>query len=117
VNTLSKIAPRLKCLVLMLSSDRDGEVVNAARAIGRTLQSAGTDWHDLAKHLVAEPPHNTKKSDAVDWRVMHSFCLQRASLLNPREQQFINDLCRWRGALTSKQRSWLEAIHDRLYAA
>jgi hypothetical protein len=68
MNTLSKIAPRLKCLLLMLHA-------------------------------------------------MHSFCLQRASFLNPREQQFINDLCRWRGALTSKQRSWLEAINDRLHAA
>jgi hypothetical protein len=30
---LSKIAPRLKCLLLMLSSEQPGEVFNVARAI------------------------------------------------------------------------------------
>jgi hypothetical protein len=45
---LDQIAPRLKKLLLMLSSDRDGEVVNAARLIGSTLQNAGRSWHDLA---------------------------------------------------------------------
>jgi hypothetical protein len=32
---------RFKKLVLMLSSDKDGEVVNAAHAIGRELRAAG----------------------------------------------------------------------------
>ena len=43
---------RLAKLVLMLSSDRDGEVVSAARAIGRTLRSGGTDWHAFAARLL-----------------------------------------------------------------
>ena len=35
-------------LLPMLSSDNDGEALSAARAIGRTLQSAGLSWQDLS---------------------------------------------------------------------
>lgn len=34
-------------LLPLLSSDKDGEVANTARAIGRALVAAGNDWHDL----------------------------------------------------------------------
>jgi hypothetical protein len=37
----------------MLGSSNDGEALNAARAIGRTLRSAGRDFHDLASALEA----------------------------------------------------------------
>jgi hypothetical protein len=56
---LDQIAPRLKKLLLMLSSERDGEVVNAARLIGTTLRRADSDWHDLAAGLL-ETPTNKK---------------------------------------------------------
>lgn len=45
---------RLRKCVLLLSSDQDGEVLAAARAIDRTLTSLGIDWHDLAD-AIAEP--------------------------------------------------------------
>ena len=35
---LAEIVPRLKALLLMLSSDRDGEVVAAGRAVGRAVK-------------------------------------------------------------------------------
>jgi hypothetical protein len=47
MNRLSPLVPRLEKLLLMLSSGSDGEVVSAARAIDRTLRTAGADWHDL----------------------------------------------------------------------
>jgi hypothetical protein len=37
----------------MLSSDKDGEVLATVRAIARTLNGAGLDWHDLAVMLSA----------------------------------------------------------------
>lgn len=41
----------LKKLVLMLSSEFDGEVVAAARAIGERLKRSGSDWHKFADHI------------------------------------------------------------------
>jgi hypothetical protein len=55
---IAQIAGRLRKLVLLLSSNRDGEVVGAARAIDRALRSAGCDWHDLIK-LLDRTPTNT----------------------------------------------------------
>ena len=53
---LSDAAPRLAKLLPMLSSDKAGEVVAAASAIGRTLASVGCDWHDLADRIGTTPP-------------------------------------------------------------
>jgi len=52
MTALAPIAPRLRKLLLMLSSSAPGEVVAAAGAIGRTLKDAGADWHDLAGGLL-----------------------------------------------------------------
>ena len=53
------VGMKLGRLVAMLSSPVAGEVVATAAAIGRTLDRAGMDWHDLAKRLTttaqAEP--------------------------------------------------------------
>ena len=44
-------APRLAKLLPLLGSDKPGEVVATANAIGRALKSCGADWHDLASML------------------------------------------------------------------
>jgi hypothetical protein len=133
---LDQIAPRLKKLLLMLSSDRDGEVVNAARLIGSTLQDAGRDWHDLAGALTAAAPQTRPKqppppprddhhgdgddhhgSRTIDWRDARDFCLKHRGRLRGRELEFCTDLTHWRGSLTEKQASWLTAIYRRLRRA
>ncbi len=49
---------KLGRLLPMLSSPVPGEVVATAAAIGRTLNRAGMDWHDLAKRLIVPAqPH------------------------------------------------------------
>ena len=53
MTTLAPVAPRLSKLLALLSSDHDGEVLAAARAIRRTLGSAGLSWHDLAAAITA----------------------------------------------------------------
>jgi hypothetical protein len=54
VRSLSpQVLNRLSQLLLMLSSEADGERANAAAAIGRLLSANGCDWHDLAKMLAA----------------------------------------------------------------
>src|SRR6266853_2908868 len=42
---------KLKKLIPMLASDKDGEVIAAVGAIKRTLQSGGSDFHDLVAKL------------------------------------------------------------------
>jgi hypothetical protein len=53
----SKLA---KCLRL-LSSDRDGEVIAAARALVGVLRSAGADVHDLAEQI--EQPNGGRQGE------------------------------------------------------
>ena len=65
MTALATIAPRLRKLLLMLSSSADGEVVGAARAIGRALRGAGADWHALAG-LLTEPLQPRKAPRADD---------------------------------------------------
>lgn len=48
------LARRLGKAVALLGSPADGEVIAAARAIGRTLDAAGMDWHGLAALVSAE---------------------------------------------------------------
>lgn len=44
----SELNERLAKLILMFASDKDGEVVNAVRAVGRSLEGDGLDFHYLA---------------------------------------------------------------------
>jgi hypothetical protein len=48
---LSLIAPKLANFLRLLASDKDGEVVAAARAMVRTLQGIGADIHDVADRV------------------------------------------------------------------
>jgi hypothetical protein len=124
IASLAQIAPRLKKLLLMLSSERDGEVVNAARLINTTLRGADADWHDLVAGLLtparaAQFAHdrNNQNNRDLDWHAMREFCLQHLHLLRPREHEFIMSLADWRGQLTEKQADWLNSIHARLKRA
>jgi hypothetical protein len=53
MSALPAVAIKIGKLIPMLSSPSDGEVVNTARAIERTLKGAGLNWHDLAKAFTA----------------------------------------------------------------
>ena len=52
-------ARRLGKAVALLGSPQDGEVVAAARAIERTLESAGMDWHGFAALVAAGAARQT----------------------------------------------------------
>lgn len=45
------VSDKLTKLIPLLGSDNDGEALGAARAIGRTLQAAGLDFHALADRI------------------------------------------------------------------
>jgi hypothetical protein len=51
VTDLASIESKLEKFILLLASDKDGEVVAAARALNRTLKSAKLDIHALADSI------------------------------------------------------------------
>lgn len=64
------IAPKLAKLLPLLASDHDHEVIATARAIGRTLASAGSDFHALAAALGPKP---------LDWSSLIEEAMARAA--------------------------------------
>ena len=106
------LTPRLGKLVVLLGSDRDGEVIGAARAIDRVLKSSGRDWHDLAATLSVPT-----SIPSADWRGEARFCAGNAQRLSERELDFLATLARYRSSPSGKQLSWLQSIADRLRGA
>jgi hypothetical protein len=56
------IARKVGSLIRLLSSPNDGEVLNAARGLVRTLETAGFDIHALEAHV--EKPNGNRLSEA-----------------------------------------------------
>jgi|RhiMetdeSRZDD1v2_1073273.scaffolds.fasta_scaffold07648_17 hypothetical protein len=108
---LAVIAPRLRKLILMLSSDYDAEIVTAARSIGRVLADAGSDWHQFAD-AVTQKTRTSILCD--DWRAMAQFCRGQAHRLTPREFDFINNIAMRGCEPSEKQWKWLRGIFSRL---
>ena len=52
----AEVATKLAKLLPVLSSNQDGEVIGAARAIDRVLKSANLDWHVLADIVSRSAP-------------------------------------------------------------
>jgi hypothetical protein len=119
ISDLASVAPRIGQLVRLLASDRDGEVVAAARALARTLKSVGADFHTLADlverpslgalELPAPRPESAGPADAAAWLRRYHW-----SRLNEKEQGFILQMMRWRGAPTERQSAWLGALVERM---
>ena len=65
-NGLCSVANKLGKLLRLLASDRDGEVVAAAKAITRTLAGADLDIHALAEGVETAADRNFSESDAQE---------------------------------------------------
>jgi hypothetical protein len=116
---------RIGKFLLLLGSDKPGEVVAAAAALCRTLKFDGHDLHDLVGALNGRVIYRDKivektkvvypKVEELSPREIAQLCLdQGTSRLNDRERQFLEDMSRRYGAPTPKQEAWLFAIHDKL---
>ena len=110
--------PRLAPLLGKLGSPHDGEVVAAARAIGRQLQRQGLGWNDLGRALGAGPVPALADPERERWAEMAEFCQRREELLTEREAAFVATMgrvLRRPGTRpTPKQAAWLIAIFGRL---
>lgn len=124
-NALSPIAERLGKLIPRLATDQDGEVIATARAIGRTLQSAGLDYHDLAQAVVTEPApvivyreRAASPSEPQCWSALARWCrVHDLGRLTPREREFVADMCAklvLDAKPTDKQANWLRSLYAKL---
>jgi hypothetical protein len=109
---LTPLAPKLGKLLLLLSSNRDGEVIAAARAIDKVLRGAGCDWHDLITTVL--PPATQSGSYPRSERSAIEWCFYHLHLLSSRDAHFIKGLKQQWTSLTDKQRAWLRDIVVRL---
>jgi hypothetical protein len=131
-------------LLKMLSSNSDGEVIAAARAILRTLAQEGADIHELAERVEGRKLSEAemqriydkafaagKKSvaatadfgDVTDGTSSPSFHEMACEImskengrLSPKERGFAEDMVRWcaRREPSEKQGKWLHAIYCRI---
>lgn len=124
MNALAPIAPRLVPLVRMLGSPVDGEALAACRAIGRTLDTAGLDFHDLADvveraalPVVVDQPRQeaSPAPELKPWQLTAMACI-RAGMgrLKPMELDFLRGMVHWPGEPSEKQARWLDAIASAL---
>jgi hypothetical protein len=118
--TALAIPPKIALLIPLLGSAVDGEVLGAARAIGRTLGAAGQDFHDFARAVL---PLTTTDQDRApargDWRADLHLAVAHINRLTEREQTFVANLAssaRWREP-SAKQQAWLSNIALRLRRA
>ena len=112
---LDVVAPRIGQLIRLLGSDRDGEVVAAARALGRTLTSVGADFHTLADTIERSAP--AAHRGCHDHRAMARWILNSGARLSEKERGFVSDIeSRGLGTLSTRQQAWLLALHGRASA-
>jgi hypothetical protein len=111
---LAVVAPRIGQLIRLLGSDRDGEVVAAARALGRTLTSVGADFHTLADTIERSAPAAHRGCE--DHRAIARWLLDSGARLSPKEWSFVADMANRFGSLSERQEAWLQAIYERVSA-
>jgi hypothetical protein len=109
--------PKISKLIPLLGSDKDGEIVAAAKAIGRTLRATGCDWHDLASLVVSPPRVPGTGGSQLDCKQMAEWCLRNAAdRMTERERAFVANMGRTWAHATDRQADWLEAIYRRLWS-
>jgi hypothetical protein len=109
---LAVVAPRIGQLIRLLGSDQDGEVVAAARALGRLLASVGEDFHTLADTIERSAPAAHHGCD--DHRAMARWLLNSGARLSPKEWAFVANMANRFGSLSDRQEAWLQAIFERV---
>jgi hypothetical protein len=112
-------AARLVKLLGMMGSDHDGEVINAAKAAHRLLQSRGLTWSDVV--TVESAPEQDQPGiwrEPQCWRDAVGICLGLTDApLSAWDKAFLIGIS-GRKVLTEKQKCQLDRIVDmcRFYA-
>jgi hypothetical protein len=111
---------RLKKFFLLLGSDKPGEVVAAAHALVRTLNSDGRDLHDLVGALNGKRQEHivyVEKRPSIEElspREIAQIVIDEAMLdLKDHEFRFVQDMAARYSAPTEKQEAWLFGLYDK----
>ena len=141
-NIPAPVVNRLASFIRLLSSDKEGEVIAAARAITRTLRGVNLDIHALAERVggISESDmkrlydagydagaraaetnqHGSGDFHNIDgtpsWHDIARYCQRNADRLRENERKFVNDVTArtvWREP-SEKQGKWLKSIYYRL---
>jgi hypothetical protein len=116
----SSVARRIGQLTRLFASNRDGEILASARALGRKLSERGLEFHSLADvledglrapRLRTLPPIDS--SAPCDSIALARQCWRRRGELNQRERVFVGDMMHARHP-TEPQVKWLVALARRL---
>jgi hypothetical protein len=131
---------KLEKLVRLLSSDKDHEVLAAARAIMHTLSNTGSDIHELAERIkgdklseaemqriydagvqegkdVAAAVAGFSSTEGPSYYEMAKYCVERDDgRLSPKERGFVEDMVLWcaRREPSEKQGKWLHVLYVKL---
>lgn len=106
-------------LVRLMGSDRDGEALNACRALGRLLETHNVDWHwlaDIAERNLptAKPVQVAQVSARPEWQTRAENLLRLAAgTLTKAEIHFLGQMTKWTFP-TERQLRWLGAIEQAL---
>lgn len=108
---------QLAKLILMLSSEQDGEVVAAARAIGRWLATNKKDWHWLSQQIEKGKAVTKVSKDEIEINVPEAcdYILENAgNSIRARDFEFVRDLKSQRYRPTDKQMSYLLDLYGKV---
>lgn len=117
MSPLVRFPTQVAKLIPRLASDHDGEVVATARALDRTLRTAGLDFHAIADVVERGPggAYRDCERDFFSWAVTANWCRHHGGgRLSLKEHAFVCDMARSVREPTEKQRAWLEAIVRKL---
>jgi len=123
MTAFADIADRIGPLIGKLGSPHDGEVLSAARALGRQLDNVGLNFNDLAIAVVAEPItrivyRGPEPEPLSDWCEIADFCADNLEWLSETEIEFVCNMAhilrRPGTEPTPKQATWLQDILDRI---
>lgn len=112
------VSQRLAKIVPLLASDKDGEVLSAARSILRVAAAAGCDVHCLATKVAAAFQDKVEPLEALGWRDLASEIAMHVDALDIAESDFLKNmmaLARSGGQPTERQVAWLQAIYRRIH--
>jgi hypothetical protein len=113
----AELRRKLADIIPRLASDSKGEILATAAAIGRVLEGAGLDLHDLAALIATgpeEPPEWRPTDFTPEWRIQVETALRLSLWRNDWELDFLHGLRDWSGnTISEKQQSVLWRISAR----
>jgi hypothetical protein len=112
---LTGVAPRIGQLIRLLGSSQDGEALGACRALGRVLDSAGADFHELADCIEAQAAPSVRRENrhtVDDWHAQARSLDERAESLTRTDRVFVQSLLAGSDEPTKKQKTRLRALYE-----